>query len=240
MTKISNPNDNNNDDNNINADNVSIKLTDSTSSTSSSSSASSSSLSNVVQHSDIDMVITALLSFFLFAGIINTIITLRVNNNTNIIIALVFTIVLFSVIPSILFMLEVSQIRCFGTKLNCLELIVTRQLANGASNMLIIILASICGCDLLRLLPYQKNDYSIRNSGFPTFRLFQFCFWFTLLHHSVTLGIAIIIITSDLNYYYYSRMFNSSSIDNTERRAIHIAIDYLNSTISIETSIDHY
>jgi len=198
MSKISNPNDNNNDDN-INADNVSIKLTDSTSSA---SSASSSSLSNVVQHSDIDMVITPLLSFFLFAGIINAIITLRVNNNTNIVIALVTSIVLFSIIPSLLFILEVSQIRCFRTKLNCLELIVTRQLANGASNMLIIILASICGCDLLRLLPWQTNDYSIRNSGFPTFRLFQFCFGFTLLHHSVTLGITIII-TSDLNYYYF-------------------------------------
>jgi len=188
MTKITNPNDNNNnDDDNINSDNVSIKLTDST------SSASSSSLSNIVQHSDIDMVITPLFSFFLFAGIINVIITLRVNNNTNIAIALVMSIVLFSIIPSILFILEVSQIRCFGRKLNCLELVVTRQLANGASNMLIIILASMCGCDLLRLLPWQTNDYSIRNAGFPTFRLFQFCFGFTLLHHSVTLGIAIII-----------------------------------------------
>jgi hypothetical protein len=125
------------------------------------------------------------------------------------------------------------------TKLNCLELIVTRQLANGASNMLIIILASICGCDLLRLLPYQKNDYSIRNSGFPTFRLFQFCFGFTLLHHSVTLGIAIIIHLISIIIIIFSRMFNSSIIDNTKRNAVYIAIDYHNSTASIEITIDY-
>lgn len=134
------------------------------------------------------------MSLFLLSGIINVMISTVIIGRTNIAFILLLSIMLLSSLPSFMFLLEVFQIKCFSTKLNCLDLIVSRQLEKGHfSNIVIILLASICGCDLLRLLPWRKNDYSYRNSGFPTYRLFQFCFGFTLLHH---IGILVCLIMS--------------------------------------------
>jgi hypothetical protein len=142
---------------------------------------------DIVEHSDIDMYITPSLSLFLLAGIINAMILLLMIGNTNVAFMLFLSILLLSTFPSFMFLLEVSA------KLNCLDLIVSRQLEKGhSSNIVIILLASICGCDLLRLLPWRTNDYSSRNSGFPTYRLFQFCFGFTLLYHIAILVCLII------------------------------------------------
>lgn len=127
MTKIRSPYDNNDDDENT--DTVSIQLTETRMSSTKSLPSSLIKETDIVQHSDMEMIITPSLSLLLLAGILNVIITLKVNNKNSVVTALIISIALLSILPSLLIILELSQIRCCGIKFNCLDLIVARQLA---------------------------------------------------------------------------------------------------------------